>query len=273
MKRHLNIRLGDYLIRVQFDINKSIYETTKSINELILKINESYLEKNNLNDLSDQTYLDKVSKALGTKRIPRFLLRDGYRLRRQIQNNKELFLSMEDENEMEYNDHYSDEENDYSFDQVVQEENIKEEQHSIKYISKEIENKQKIPFDRELSEIYLMLFFLSLKEVENEEVYSAINNNLIELINYFKIKSDISYNEFKEKYIDLNEKDLTSEIVEMEFSEINKSEYLCKYIIASYYVLINNILRAQNDIIYSTFIHKILIIDEISNILLKEFHI
>ena len=68
-KRHLNIRLVDYLLRVQFEENESIYETTKLINSLILEVNKSYIDKNNLNDLSDKTYLDKVSKVLGVNEI------------------------------------------------------------------------------------------------------------------------------------------------------------------------------------------------------------
>jgi hypothetical protein len=253
-KRHLNLRLADYLLRFQFEKNESICGATKLINDLILQVNESYFEQNNLNDLSDKTYLDKVSKVLGTNVIPKFLLREGYRLRRQIQKNKELFLESmtninEKKNDIVYNnEHYSDKENDYSPDEDKNLKIINNEQYSIKNISKEIKNKQKLPFDRYLSEIYLIIFFLSMKEVGNEEIYNAIKNNLTKIIKYFQIKKELNYNEFKEKYIDFNEKELSLEIVEMEFSELNKSEYLCKYILASYYVLIKKILRAQNDI-------------------------
>jgi len=250
-KRHLNIRLVDYLLRVQFEENESIYETTKLINSLILEVNKSYIDKNNLNDLSDKTYLDKVSKVLGVNEIPRFLLREGYRLRRQIQKNKEFFLrSMINSNEnANRNDivDYSNIQND-NLNEEEKNKIVGKEQYSIKNISNEIENKQKLPFDRMLNEIYLMLFLLSLKEIGNKEVYNTIKNNLIGFFDFFQIKKDYNLNEFKKKYIDFNEKDLSIEIVDMEFSELNKSEYLCKYIISSYYVLIKKILRAPNDI-------------------------
>ena len=276
-KRHLNIRLADYLLRVQFEENESICETAKLINALILEVNESYIEQNNLNDLSDKTYLDKVSKVLGTNEIPRFLLRDGYRLRRQIQKNKELFLrnfdisnennktntnAIENKNENENsnkdkienkneivdnNELYSDKENGNSSEEEKKK-IIKKEQYSIKNISQEIENKQKLPFERNLNEIYLMLFLLSLKEIGDKEVYKTIRNNLNGFFDFFQIKKCLNLIEFKKKYIDFNEKDLSTEIVEMEFSELNKSEYLCKYIISSYNVLIKKILRSQNDI-------------------------
>ena len=267
-KRHLSIRLADYLLRVQFEENESICETAKLINALILEVNESYIEQNNLNDLSDKTYLDKVSKVLGTNEIPRFLLREGYRLRRQIQKNKELFFrNMTNSNENEKNNEkvninensnkneivdgnelFSDKEIEAPSDEEKKK-IIEKEQYSIKNISKEIENKQKLPFDRNLNEIYLMLFLLSLKEIGDKEVYKAIKNDLIGFFDFFQIKKNIkNIFEFKKKYIDFNEKDLSKEIVEMEFSELNKSEYLCKYIISSYYVLIKKILRAQNDI-------------------------
>ena len=125
-------------------------------------MNESYIEQNTLNDLSDKTYLDKVSKVLGTNAVSKFLLREGYRLKRKIQKNKEFILGSlikvnENKNNIVYSHkHYSDKESDYFTDE-------ESEQYSIKNISKEIENKQKLPFDRDLTEIYLMIFFLFLE--------------------------------------------------------------------------------------------------------------
>jgi len=293
-KRHLNIRLADYLLRVQFEENKSICETTKLINKLILEVNESYFEKDNLNDLTDKTYLDKISKVLGTKNIPKFLLREGYRLRRQIQQNKVLILrsmadsnenqnKKENKNEMAFNnEYYSDKENDYSSDEEKNFKIIKNGRCSIEKISEEIESKQKLPFDRMLSEIYLIIFFLSLKEVGNEEIYNTIKNNLNEFIKYFRIKTESNDNEFMKKYIEYNEIDLSREIVEIEFSELNSSEYLCKYILASYYVLIKKILKVQNEIYINILLYlqkyikqenellKSLIENEINNILLSD---
>ena len=267
-KRHLYIRIADYLLRVQFEENESICKTTKKINDLILQVNESYSEQNNLNDLSDKTYLEKISNALGTKAVPSFLLREGYRLRRQLQKNKEFILGSmiklkENKKDIEYNNkHYSDKENVYSTDE-------QSEQYSINNIIKEIENKKKLPFDRDLSEIYLMIFFLSLKEARNEEIYKTIKNNLIEFTKYFKIESELNYNDFKEKYIDFNDKELPISIFDMEFSKINESEYLCKYILASYYILINKILRSQNGIYINLLLYLQKYIKQENGLLLK----
>ena len=66
-QRHLNLRLEDYALRIQFDENISIKDTTKLINKLISGINCQYIEKQNLDDLSDLTYMNKLEKVLGTK--------------------------------------------------------------------------------------------------------------------------------------------------------------------------------------------------------------
>ena len=248
-KRHLNIRLDDYLLRVLFEENVSTCEIAKKVNKLILEINESYTNKTNLMDLSDKTYLEKVSKALGTRKIPRFLLREGYRLRREIKKNKEYFEKNtinenEYENKKEINENSTDDENESEGENVSND----NEKYSIKIISKEIANNKKQPFARYLNEIYIMLFFLSLKGIKDEGIYNSIKTNLHKLINYFKIEGFYNFDEFKKKYIDIDEKGLSTEIISLEFSEINKSEYLCKYIIASYNVLINKILKAEKDI-------------------------
>ena len=84
-QRYLNIRVSDFILKFLFEENSSISKIAKFINKKISEINDSYLEKNGANDLTDKTYLDKVFKALGTTKIPRFLLKNGYRLRREIQ--------------------------------------------------------------------------------------------------------------------------------------------------------------------------------------------
>ena len=86
-------------------------------------MNESYIEQNTLNDLSEKTYLDKVSKVLGTNAVSKFLLREGYRLKRKIQKNKEFILGSlikvnENKNNIVYSHkHYSDKESDYFTDE------------------------------------------------------------------------------------------------------------------------------------------------------------
>ena len=91
-KRHLNLKIADYLLRIQFEENEEIKENSKLINKLISEVNKSYFKKENLDDLSDETYINKLKIVLGTKTIPHFLLRIGYRIRREIAKNKEEFL-------------------------------------------------------------------------------------------------------------------------------------------------------------------------------------
>ena len=68
------------------------------MNKFISEINESYLKESGL-DLSDAEYMNKMNIVLGTKEIPHFLLREGFRIRRGIQNNKEIFIeSLKNEN-------------------------------------------------------------------------------------------------------------------------------------------------------------------------------
>ena len=101
-KRHLNLRLADYILRINFEGNEAIKEDSKLINQFISEINESYLKKDNLEDLSDKTYMLKIKIILGTNNVPHFLLREGFRLRREIEKNKEIFINnAEAEKELE----------------------------------------------------------------------------------------------------------------------------------------------------------------------------
>ena len=74
-RRHLNLRLADYLLRINFEENEAIKEDSKLINQFVSEINESYFKKDNLEDLSDKTYMFKIERVLGTMQIPHFLLR------------------------------------------------------------------------------------------------------------------------------------------------------------------------------------------------------
>ena len=118
---------------------------------------------------------------------------------------------------------------------------INNEIYDIKDIINQIENNEKIPFVRAFNEVYMMLFFLALKEIEDDGLYEEIKNNLKIFIEYFQIETYKTYKEFKQKYIDINKDQISYEIISIEFSEINKSEYTCKYILASYKVLINKV--------------------------------
>ena len=105
-------------------------------------------------DLYDITYLDKVSKALRIREVPRFLLREGYRLRREIKKNKEfLEKNLENENKVKMDDNNENDEkkideNDIYSDKEEDDTEIRKENYSINNISKEIENNLKKPFER-----------------------------------------------------------------------------------------------------------------------------
>jgi hypothetical protein len=100
-KRHLNLRLADYLLRINFEENEAIKEDSKLISQFISEINEFYLKKDNLEDLSDEKYMFKIEAVLGTMQIPHFLLREGYRLRRELEKNKETIINNVAENELD----------------------------------------------------------------------------------------------------------------------------------------------------------------------------
>ena len=196
-KRHLNLRLADYLLRIQFEENEAIKEDAKLINKFISEINESYFKKENLDDLSDETYMNKINIVLGTKEIPHFLLRVGYRIRREIGKNKEEFINNANaEKELEDKSTiFSEKDNGNLSDN---EDNIKinNEIYDIKNIISEIE-KGKIPFARALSEVYIIIFFISLKEIKNDELYEDIKKNINKIIDFFKIEVYNSFEDFE----------------------------------------------------------------------------
>ena len=70
-------------------------------------------------------------------------------------------------------------------DEEENEKNKLKEEFSIYNISKEIENKEKIPFARQLNEVYIIIFFLSLKDLKDERIYNTIKNNINKFINLF----------------------------------------------------------------------------------------
>ena len=176
-KRHSYLRVLDYLLRVQFEGNEAIREASNLINKFISEINESYLKESGL-DLSDSEYMNKMNIVLGTKEIPHFLLREGFRIRRGIQNNKEIFIeSLKNENKKYIVDDNSTvySENELSSNMKEPEEKIEsKEEQSVRDIIKNIEEKKTSPFGRPYNEVYIILFFLALRENKNEEVYDTI---------------------------------------------------------------------------------------------------
>ena len=233
-KRHSNLRIADYFLRILFEENSSTYETAKLINQFISEINEIYFEKENWDDLSDNTYMNKINEVFGTKDLPKFLLRKGFRIRREIQKNLESIKK----NKENINNELSDESNSNNNSTVYtenimnnlnEENDIKEGKYNIINIEKEMENNQLLPFEAKFSSVYAILFFYFLKEIEPEDKINEIitsNENIIN--NYFQL--DIK--DFKKKYFEFD-----SNKVKLEFSqvlkEINESEYLCYFILAS----------------------------------------
>jgi len=156
-KRHSNLRIADYFFRILFEENSSTCEMAKLINQFISEINETYFEKENWNDLSDVTYMNKIKDVFGIIELPKFLLRKGFRIRREIQkfiesintNNK---LTNDNDNIDNYND--SDDRKSSSNESTVFTKSIikylnvdnniitnKENEFNIRDIVKEIENK------------------------------------------------------------------------------------------------------------------------------------
>ena len=241
-QRHLNSKLADYLLRAQFEENEAIKEDAKLINQFISEINESYFKEENIEDLSDKTYMYKIEGVLGTMQIPNFLLREGFRIRRQIKNNKDIFIK-NTEVQKNYEDKSTDFSDDDNFKFNDSKDNIiiNNEIYDIKDIINEIENNGKLPFARHYNEVYIIIFFMALKEIKGDDLYEDIKTNLNIFIDYFKIETYKTYEEIKQNYIDINSELVPKEIISMEFSDINKCEYTRKYILASFKVLINKI--------------------------------
>ena len=72
-KRHSNLRIADYFFRTLFEENSSTYEIAKLINQFISEINEIYFQKENWDDLSDNTYMNKIKEVFQTKDLPIFI--------------------------------------------------------------------------------------------------------------------------------------------------------------------------------------------------------
>ena len=82
-----------------------------------------------------------------------------------------------------------------------------------------------------------------IKEINNKEIYDEIKNNINKFIDYFKIETYKEFEQFKQKYIDINPKKIENNLISNELSEINKSSYSSKCILASYKVLIDKVFK------------------------------
>ena len=287
-KRHSNLRIADYFFRILFEENSSTYEMAKLINQFISEINETYFEKENWNDLSDITYMNKIKDVFGTIELPKFLLRKGFRIRRQIQKYIESISTNSNlKNDNDYDNDSDDGKNSSNESTIFTksiiknlkiEDNItirKANEINITDIVKEMENNQLLPFESNLNIVYAKVFFIFLKEIENDDKINEIiikNENII--TNCFQI--DICTTT-KELNVDSNK-------IRFEFSKLlsEKNESECYFILASYLFVINKmfseynsiyidlLLFLQNYISYENQIFKNIIENVMNNILINE---
>ena len=250
-KRKKSIIYADYLFKVQFEQNISTNALAQSINQLISEINESYFEKKNMNDLSDKTYMNKIEEVFGTKEIPKFLLREGFLMRREMQKHFDFINNNKNTiNENKKNDskRITNSNNDNFNLRVINTKKLqkKNDNINIKDLIKKIENNGTFNIEKKLNEMYLILLILSFKEIKNENIYNIIEKNLDIFYIYFEIIRINNFREFKRKYMDIDIKDLQLEIYSMEFSQVNDSEYSIKYILAICYVVISQLFEDSN---------------------------
>ena len=287
-KRHSNLRIADYFFRILFEENSSTYEMAKLINQFISEINETYFEKENWNDLSDITYMNKIKDVFGTIELPKFLLRKGFRIRRQIQKYIESISTNSNlKNDNDYDNDSDDGKNSSNESTIFTksiiknlkiEDNItirKANEINITDIVKEMENNQLLPFESNLNIVYAKVFFIFLKEIENDDKINEIiikNENII--TNCFQI--DIC-TITKELNVDSNK-------IRFDFSKLlsEKNESECYFILASYLFVINKmfseynsiyidlLLFLQNYISYENQIFKNIIENVMNNILINE---
>ena len=99
-KQRFLISLIDFCFREYFDnINSKMKNT---IMEKLNEINNSYNDIENLNeeDLSDEEYMKKIEKVFETTSVPYFLLRRGFKLRKNLKDKlSEIKKLIKEENE------------------------------------------------------------------------------------------------------------------------------------------------------------------------------
>ena len=256
-KRHSNLRIADYFFRILFEENSSTCEMAKLINEFISEINETYFEKENWNDLSDATYMNKIRDVFGITELPKFLLRKGFRIRREIQKYLE---SMNTNSNLKYDyDNDSDEEKNSSYESTDFTKSIikylKIEDNTttkkgcifnIREIVKEMENEQLLPFESNLSKVYAKVFFIFLKEIETDfKINEIIIKNEKIITNCFQLDICNATKEFMQEYVNVDSNKIRLEFSKL-LSEINESESY--FILASYLFVINKIVSEQNSV-------------------------
>lgn len=256
-KRHSNLRIADYFFRILFEENSSTCEMAKLINEFISEINETYFEKENWNDLSDATYMNKIRDVFGITELPKFLLRKGFRIRREIQ---KYIESMNTNSNLKYDyDNDSDEGKNSSYESTDFTKSIikylKIEDNTttkkgcifnIREIVKEMENEQLLPFESNLSKVYAKVFFIFLKEIETDfKINEIIIKNEKIITNCFQLDICNATKEFMQEYVNVDSNKIRLEFSKL-LSEINESESY--FILASYLFVINKIVSEQNSV-------------------------
>ena len=262
-KRHSNLRIADYFFRILFEENSSTYEMAKLINQFISEINETYFEKENWNDLSDITYMNKIKDVFGTIELPKFLLRKGFRIRREIGKciesiNTNSILKNDNNYENDYDNDsddgkYNSNESTIFTKSIIKNLNIedikttkKENEFNITDIVREMENNKLLPFESNLSTVYAKIFFIFLKEIENDDNINEIikkNENII--TNCFQLDICNATKEFKQEYFDVDSNKIIFEFSKL-LTETNESE--CYFILASYLFVINKIFSKANNV-------------------------
>ena len=229
----------------------------KLINEFISEINETYFEKENWNDLSDATYMNKIRDVFGITELPKFLLRKGFRIRREIQ---KYIESMNTNSNLKYDyDNDSDEGKNSSYESTDFTKSIikylKIEDNTttkkgcifnIREIVKEMENEQLLPFESNLSKVYAKVFFIFLKEIETDfKINEIIIKNEKIITNCFQLDICNATKEFMQEYVNVDSNKIRLEFSKL-LSEINESESY--FILASYLFVINKIVSEQNSV-------------------------
>ena len=224
-KRLACLKEANDLFMSQFGENKSTRSIAKSINQLISGINKSYFDNKNNKNLSEKNYMNEIDKVFGTKEFPKFLLQEGFRRIKEINNNNKIIIQKENDNNNNINNNIN-----------------------IKDLIKNIENNENFHLEKRLNEMYLILLILSFQVLKNININNIIEKNLNIFFTYFEIIRINNFREFKRKYMDIDIKDLQLEIYSMEFSQVNDSEYSIKYILAICYVVISQLFKDANNV-------------------------
>ena len=148
-KRLACLKEANDLFMFQFGENKSTRSIAKSINQLISGINKSYFDNKNNKNLSEKNYMNEIDKVFGTKEFPKFLLQEGFRRIKEINNNNKIIIQKENDNNNNNNI-------------------------NIKDLIKNIENNENIHLEKRLNEMYLILLILSFQVLKNININNII---------------------------------------------------------------------------------------------------